>query len=220
MHSTPSTSGLPSRHASRRGCWWPTLCINRLWSSVTKKHNAWHTSSPLQFYISQKDDSKIEKASTDLKRFHVPITICNIIITLGAAKSSTSWTNNAHCSPCRKRKKWKSKLLPTDTLTVSSAVSEPWAISTNHAETSTSPPNTIRKPWTICWRICPTKIPANYTQALPNITVTPKRLRHRTGLLRKDLEERQNRTEHSPSHDREMPGTIPAGTYRWIQRLL
>ena len=24
----------------------------------------------------------------------------------------------------------------------------------------------------------------------------------------------QNRTEHSPSHDREMPGTIPAGTYR------
>ncbi len=45
---------------------------------------------PLQFYISQKDDSKIEKASTDLKEIHVPITICNIIITLGAAKSSTS----------------------------------------------------------------------------------------------------------------------------------
>ena len=30
--------------------------------------------------------------------------------------------------------------MPTDTLTVSSAVFEPWAISTNHAETSTSPP--------------------------------------------------------------------------------
>lgn len=43
---------------------------------------------------------------------------------------------------------------------------------------------------------------------------TQKELRHRTGLLRKSLEERQNRTEHSPSHDREMPGTIPAGTYR------
>lgn len=32
--------------------------------------------------------------------------------------------------------------------------------------------------------------------------------------IAKSLEERQNRTEHSPCHDREMPDTIPAGAYR------
>ena len=67
---------------------------------------------PLQFYISQKDDSKIEKASTDLKE-------------ISRANNYLQYYYHA----------WSSEII-----------------------------------------YCPTRIPANYTQALPNITVTPKKI--------------------------------------------